>query len=331
MAAKANGLSNKAAMFFDQDIFQGIDGLDGLELNDDSAIELEDESDEKSKAKKSLSEKSIKKPKTQSQDPDDSEDSSSETYKALSKSARSQSKQTASSSDKIEIVPAKSTSGSTSWEDVDDYAATDNDPSSDPRKPNGQLDIDIITAEAMTLAQSLATGAQRPTDLVDDNFNKYTFRETEGLPTWFLDDETTHSQPNRPTTAAAAAAIRTKLLALNARPIKKVREARARKTLRAATRLEKLRKKSSLLAEDEALSERDKATTIAKMMSRAASKSKKPKEKVKLVVATGGNRGISGRPRGVKGKYKIVDKRLKKDVRAEKRVAKKTKKKNGGR
>lgn len=48
---------------------------------------------------------------------------------------------------------------------------------------------------------------------------------------------------------------------------------------------------------------------------------KKPKQQVKLVVAKGGNRGISGRPRGVKGKYKIVDARLKKDRRAEKLIA----------
>jgi AdoMet-dependent rRNA methyltransferase SPB1 len=53
---------------------------------------------------------------------------------------------------------------------------------------------------------------------------------------------------------------------------------------------------------------------------------KKPKQSVKLVVAKGGNRGIPGRPRGLKGKYKIVDARLKKDVRAEKRAARKGKK-----
>ena len=50
---------------------------------------------------------------------------------------------------------------------------------------------------------------------------------------------------------------------------------------------------------------------------------KKPKQQVKLVVAKGSNRGISGRPRGVKGKYKIVDSRMKKDIRAQKRLAKK--------
>jgi AdoMet-dependent rRNA methyltransferase SPB1 len=45
-------------------------------------------------------------------------------------------------------------------------------------------------------------------------------------------------------------------------------------------------------------------------------------------VARGGNRGIKSRPKGTKGKYKMVDARLKKDVRGEKRAAKKRK---GGR
>lgn len=176
----------------------------------------------------------------------------------------------------------------------------------------------------MALAQQMATGERKTTDVVDDGFNKYAFRDVDGLPEWFLDDESKHSRPNRPITKAAAAAIKEKLRAINARPIKKVMEAKGRKKFKAAQRLEKLRKKSALLADDEALSEKDKAQTIARLMSRAAKK--KPKQNVKLVVAKGANRGISGRPKGVKGKYKIVDARMKKDIRAQKRLAQKKRK-----
>lgn len=111
--------------------------------------------------------------------------------------------------------------------------------------------------------------------------------------------------------------------ALNARPIKKVAEAKGRKKYHAMQKLEKLRKKSTMLAEDEGMTEKDKAQSIGKLMSRAAKK--KPKSQVKVVVARGVNKG-QGRPRGVKGRYKIVDPRLKKDVRAQKRIAKKAKK-----
>lgn len=292
---KTNGLSTNAAMFFDQDIFQNLGIEDDAADDKDSAIDLEDDSSEPQKAVSNpakLSESSknlksaLKKTKSQSQ-PDDEWGSEPDT----------------------DIQP-NSVSTSTRLED--------------PLLPNGQLDIDIITAEAMTLAQSLATKATRPGDLVDDSFNKYSFRDVDGLPEWFLDDESQHSKLQRPITAAAAAAIKEKLRALNARPIKKVREAKGRKKFKAAQRLEKLRKKSALLLEDEGVSEKDKAATIGRMMARAAKKGR-PKEKVKLVVARGANRGVAGRPRGVKGKYKIVDARLKKDVRAEKRLKKKLK------
>lgn len=173
----------------------------------------------------------------------------------------------------------------------------------------------------MALAQQMATGEKKSHDVVDDGFNRYAFRDVDGLPQWFLDDEGQHSNPTRPTTKAAAAAIQEKMRAINARPIKKVMEAKGRKKFKAGQRIEKLRKKSALLADDENLSERDKAQAISRMMSRAAKK--KPKEQPKLVVAKGTNRGISGRPKGVKGKYKIVDARMKKDVRAQKRLAKK--------
>lgn len=175
----------------------------------------------------------------------------------------------------------------------------------------------------MTLAQQIASGQKTTSDLIDDGFNKYAFKDRDGLPEWFLDDEGRHDKPHRPISAAGAAAIKEKLRALNARPIKKVREAKDRKKFKAAQRLEKMRKKSALLLEDEGLNEKDKAMGIMKLMKGAAKK--RPKRQVSVVVARGGNRGIAGRPRGVKGKYKIVDARLKKDVRGEKRAAKKRK------
>lgn len=175
----------------------------------------------------------------------------------------------------------------------------------------------------MALAQQMATGEKKSQDVVDDGFNKLAFRDMDGLPEWFLDDEGKHSKPNRPISKAAAAAIKEKLRAINARPVKKVMEAKGRKKLKAAQKLERLRKKSATLEEDDALSERDKSQEIQKLMSKAAKK--KPKREVKLVVAKGANRGISGRPRGVKGKYKIVDSRMKKDIRAQKRLAQKKK------
>lgn len=111
--------------------------------------------------------------------------------------------------------------------------------------------IDIITAEAMTLAHQLARGEKTAHDIIDEGYNKYAFRDRDGLPDWFLDDESKHSKPHKPITKEAAQAIKEKLRALNARPIKKVAEAKARKKLKQAQKLEKLKKKADLLLEDE--------------------------------------------------------------------------------
>jgi AdoMet-dependent rRNA methyltransferase SPB1 len=288
------GLTKRAARFFDQDIFKGIDGLEDLEEDDDSGIDVEHDTEMKDEsatpapaAETGLSIRTST--KTSQPKPALDDESSDE-------------------EDKIEEVKRDESQ----WEQ-------DNVP-----MKNGKPDIDIITAEAMTLAHQMATGQKTKYDLLDESFNRYSLRDVEGLPDWFLDDENKHSKLQRPTTAAAATAIKEKLRALNARPIKKVREAQARKKFKAAQRMEKLKKKSALLADEEGMTEKEKAQSIARLMSRAAKK--KPKQKVSVIVAKGGNKGIKNRPKGTKGKYKMVDARLKKDVRGEKRAAKRNKK-----
>lgn len=313
-AAAAEGLSNRAAIFFDQDIFQDL-GIADSNHDDDSAIEINDDEDHRK-----IGESSQQYDRVQSEESNVALKQRSESRMRAKSASALTTEQPEQGKRQTRDEQASQAKGKDSKiEQVKDMTEDD-----EPRKKNGQLDIDIITAEAMALAQSIATGEKTTADLTDDGFNKYSFRDVDGLPDWFLDDEGKHSKLQRPITAAAAAAIREKLRALNARPIKKVREAKSRKMFRAAQRLEKLKKKSALLLDDDGISEKDKASTIAKLMSKASKR--KPKEKVKLVVATGGNRGIAGRPRGVKGRYKIVDRRLKKDVRAEKRLAKKKKK-----
>ena len=192
-------------------------------------------------------------------------------------------------------------------------------------KGNKPTDIDIITVEAMTLAQQLASGDKRKESLIDDGYNRYSFPDTTAsLPGWFVDDEETHTKPNKPMTAAAAAAIKEKLRALNARPIGKVREARDRKMMRVRRRVEILQKGYAASLEDGG---RDGDGVMSgertrRMAAKLTAAKKRPRRQVRLVVAKGGNKGIQGRPRGVKGRYRIVDARLKKDLRGLKKAGK---------
>ncbi|KAI1214603.1 AdoMet-dependent rRNA methyltransferase spb-1 [Annulohypoxylon truncatum] len=283
----SGGLSKRATNFFSQDIFKDIPGIldepeaDEMDVDEDEVPEVDKLTISTKKETKAKKEKSKKaKVEVPSESEDDDQDG-------------------------FEVVKQDQDDD---WEDQD------------KRRADGRLDIDIITAEAMTLAHQLATGQKTNYDVVDDGFNKHAFRDRDGLPDWFIDDESRHDKPQKPITKAAAAAIKEKTRALNARPIKKVREAKARKKFKAAQRLEKLKKKSDLLANEEGLTEKEKADSISRLLAKAAKK--KPKQPAKLVVARGLNRGIKGRPKGVKGRYKIVDPRMKKELRAQKRIAK---------
>ncbi|KAK5746619.1 AdoMet-dependent rRNA methyltransferase spb1 [Elasticomyces elasticus] len=306
-----NGLSGRAASFFQQDIFNDL-GVDEEEAEDE--VDLARDSGIDVGSGESLS-PPLKPITAEAEESDGFETEDDEAPAAPDDDDESD----------IEVVrPARTEDDEEDW--------TEGTQRPEQVEKEGRPNIDIITAEAMTLAHALATGKVTKAQLEDDAFNTYSHRDTDGLPEWFLDDEGKHSKRQRPVTAEAAKAIKEKMKALNARPIKKVREAKARKTFRAARRLEKLKKKSEGLMDEEGgvggMSERDKAGEIGKLMAKAKKTGggkKKGKMEVKVVRSGGQNKG-AGRPKGVKGKYKMVDDRLKKDVRGEKRAAKRNKK-----
>ena len=49
----------------------------------------------------------------------------------------------------------------------------------------------------MTLAQQIARKNVTKVQIIDNAFNRYSFRDKEGLPQWFLDDENQHAYRNQ--------------------------------------------------------------------------------------------------------------------------------------
>lgn len=174
----------------------------------------------------------------------------------------------------------------------------------------------LTTVEAVTLAQQLVNREKTKTELINDGFNRYSLNSKDDLPTWFLEDEAKHYKSNLPVTKEAMAALRARLRALDARPIKKVAEAKARKKYKAVQKLQKAMKKAEGVNESTDMTEREKASQIQKLMRKGSStaKGKKGKPEVKVVVAKGAHRGLKGRPKGVKGRYRMVDARMRKEV-----------------
>lgn len=291
--AGGDKLTRKAAIFFDNPLFDGLENVQENEngeiksLNNDNVMDIDNKDD-------------------------DVPSLGSNESSTLSASSAPVTSDSEFESD-IEVVANNHDSDNNSDDEWDSANAKEK-----------ETYVDIATAQAMTLAHQLALGQKSKQDLIDDGFNKYAFRDKEGLPEWFLDDENQHSKIMKPITKEAAEAIKAKLRTMNARPMKKVAEAKARKKYKAVKKLEKLKKKFDLINDDGSRSEQDKSEEIAKLMKKA-SKKQAQKPKVKVIAAKGANKGLKGRPKGVKGKYKMVDGTMKKEQRALNRLKKKKK------
>ncbi|CAL8336170.1 unnamed protein product [Boreogadus saida] len=91
----------------------------------------------------------------------------------------------------------------------------------------------VLDAEGLALGCQIASSKKRGRDLMDDSFHR--FANSEGqweVPEWFFDDERKHRKKPTPVTQAMVDEFKQKWKEINARPIKRVAEAKARKKKR---------------------------------------------------------------------------------------------------
>ncbi|XP_068068268.1 pre-rRNA 2'-O-ribose RNA methyltransferase FTSJ3 isoform X1 [Anomalospiza imberbis] len=182
----------------------------------------------------------------------------------------------------------------------------------------------VLDAEGLALGSVIATSKKARRDLIDDSFNRYSYNEEEGeLPEWFTEEERQHRRRQLPVDKQTVEAYRQRWKEINARPIKKVAEAKARKKRRMLKKLEQMKKKAEAVVSTVDISEREKVAQLRRIYKKAGLA--KEKRQVTYLVAKKGVGRRVRRPPGVKGQFKVVDSRLKKDVRAQKRKEQKKK------
>merc|ERR1712137_220244 len=172
---------------------------------------------------------------------------------------------------------------------------------------------DYERAELLAMGTLIKTGRMKLSDLVDDGFNRYAFNDDE-LPSWFENEERNHNKPMLPITKEMTKEILEKNKALNARPIKKVAEAKARKKMKAKKKIEKIKQRANHIAVDPELTETAKARQIEKLYKTQMSKMK---TKQVYVVRRKGQKGLQkiGPKRSVGTRVRVVDKRMRADKR----------------
>ncbi|NXC66766.1 SPB1 protein, partial [Anhinga anhinga] len=166
----------------------------------------------------------------------------------------------------------------------------------------------ILDAEGLALGSVIATSKKARRDLIDDSFNRYSFNEDEGeLPEWFTEEEKQHRRKQVPVDRQTVEAYRQRWREINARPIKKVAEAKARKKRRMLKKMEQMKKKAEAIVSTVDISEREKVAQLRRIYKKAGLA--KEKRQVTYLVAKKGVGPRVRRPRGVKGQFKVVDSR----------------------
>lgn len=173
------------------------------------------------------------------------------------------------------------------------------------------MDSDDI-AETRALAKKMLRKKDRSA-IIDASYNRYSFHEDPNkLPSWFVEDESKHYWRHYAPTKEEIGAEKEAIKTYNARPSKKVEQAKGRKKRRLGKAMDKIKKRAQVIA-DQDINEQSKMKQIQRMY---AKEKEKHKEEKNYVV----NRRVSTNQGGKVGRnVKVVDARLRKDVRNQKK------------
>eukprot|EP01116_Phalansterium_solitarium_P015651 TRINITY_DN3478_c0_g1_i1.p1 TRINITY_DN3478_c0_g1~~TRINITY_DN3478_c0_g1_i1.p1 ORF type:complete len:890 (+),score=436.83 TRINITY_DN3478_c0_g1_i1:264-2933(+) len=176
-------------------------------------------------------------------------------------------------------------------------------------------------ATALAIGSLMVNHKKMKQDIIDSAYNRYAFNDP-GLPRWFTDEEAKHNQPTMPVTKDEVNAMKRRMREINARPIKKVAEAKARKKMRAVKKLESVKSQANAIAASATLKPGEKMQAIERLKKKAKL-GKRPERKLVVSRKSGGVAGKSNDRGG--GRVKRVDGRMKKEVRAKLRAGMKGK------
>lgn len=85
--------------------------------------------------------------------------------------------------------------------------------------------------------------------VIESGYHRYAHNDG-ALPSWFVEEEGGHMQPNLPITKEMVDQIRAEQREIDARPIKKVLQAKARQQHKTSRKMEKLKSKAEAITEN---------------------------------------------------------------------------------
>eukprot|EP00057_Strongylocentrotus_purpuratus_P008605 XP_011663079.1 PREDICTED: pre-rRNA processing protein FTSJ3 [Strongylocentrotus purpuratus] len=177
-----------------------------------------------------------------------------------------------------------------------------------------------LDPEGLALGTMMATSKKATRQIIEHAYHRYSYGDQDRIPDWLRSDETRHCRRNTPVTKELVAEYRARLREVNARPIKKVAEAKARKKKKQIVKLEKLRKKAEVISDLVDTSETEKMSQMKNLYKKMKIGQTKKKDVKYVVTRKHQSTKRVSRPSGVKGPFKVVDPRMKKDMRGQKRA-----------